>query len=185
MFLLLQMEIVLDAWMTGAYSPLLSNGIAARNAAIAFVILGDLRFFYLVERQRGAVVRALAFALPVSLIVPVTTGVLQTTDPLRFSGNRLYLVYEVALLVLAFAFGRARRPEDEGRRRYVRRLLWVEAVQYVAWVAADALIVYGRGSSLVSELSDLGWLLRMVPNAIYYAAFVPIATWATPAEARA
>src|SRR4051812_3148994 len=44
----------LDAWLTGALSPLPSNGALAQNVSIAFVVLGDLRLFVLLQRFRNA-----------------------------------------------------------------------------------------------------------------------------------
>ena len=184
-FVVLEVEILLDAWLTGALAPaIVRDGVrggGAEVAAIAFVILGDLRFFYLVERQRGAeaasaraTLRALLPAIPVALVVPVATAVLRARWP-QLRGNALYLVYEAGLLVLAIAYCAARAP----RTRYVGRLLAVECAQYAGWVAADALIVFGAGAG-----RELGWLLRMVPNAIYYAAFVPVATWKPPPGSR-
>ena len=52
-FVILELAILLDAWFTGALSPVGATGVAAETAAVFFVIVGDLRFFYLVERQRG------------------------------------------------------------------------------------------------------------------------------------
>src|SRR5262245_46677371 len=68
-----QIEIVLDAWLTGVFTPL--TGTAATAAAIAFVILGDLRFFLLLERwgreRQPGLGGAAARALGLSLLVPV------------------------------------------------------------------------------------------------------------------
>jgi hypothetical protein len=184
-FLTLEVAILVDAWLTGVLSPL--AGGAATAAAVLFVILGDLRFFYLVERQRGeaaptarAAARALTVALPVSLIVPIGTAVLTRVDPTTYRGNRLFLCYELALFVIVVVFTLLRRPGRrdgaDGRARYVHRLLCFELVQYGLWAVADVLIVY-------SEL-QIGWWLRIVPNALYYVAFVPVATWATPSGAQ-
>ena len=180
LFAILQVEIVLDAWLTGARTPL--SGGAAENAAIAFVVLGDLRFFYLIWGQiadrRG---RALALAAAVSLIVPAGTGILHAVSP-RFSGNLLYLVYEAAMVVLVLAVARivGRGDASPAVRAYVRRVVWFELTQYLAWVVADALILSGDGGAV----AEAGWALRMIPNAMYYAAFAPWATWTAPDEAR-
>ena len=187
-FIVLELVVLLDAWLTSplAPRPLLGDGAAAQTASVVFIVLGDLRYFYLVERQRGpsaagasASLRALAIAVPVSLLLPIATAVGKLVAPARFQGTSLYLIYELGLLVVALVYAllRAPRPTDagDGRRRYVGRLLAVELAQYGLWAAADVLILAGV---------DAGYLLRMVPNAIYYAAFVPLATLATPAGSR-
>ncbi len=180
-FLVLELAILLDAWLTGAWSPL--HGGSASIAAAVFVILGDLRFFYLVERQRGEVapgarnaLRALVVALPMSLLVPIAAEVLRRTDPTRFVGSALYVRYEVAALVVMVAYALARMPRAadgaDRRRPYVLRLLGIVGAQYALWVVADVLILRGL---------DLGYLLRVVPNVLYYVVFVPAACLATPA----
>jgi len=185
-FVVLEILILLDAWFTGAFSPVGVTGAAADTAAVVFVILGDLRFFYLVERQRGLArpgvaqsLRALAVALPVSLIVPIATAVLRRIDAQRYSGNYLYLLYELGVLALAIVFSITRIPKvhdgADGRSRYVQRLLALEITQYGAWILADLLILRGI---------DLGWALRIVPNTLYYACFVPVATLAAPPGTR-
>ncbi len=185
-FFVLELAILLDAWCTGAWSPFATGGAAAVAAGVVFVVLGDLRFFYLVERQRGevasgarATLRALAVASPVSLLVPIGTAIAKQLTSDRLSGHALFLVYELAALGLVVCFALVRMPPTsdgaDQRRRYVRRLLAVETTLYASWILADALILSGR---------DLGYLVRMVPNALYYAAFVPLACLGTPAGSR-
>jgi hypothetical protein len=185
-FLVIELAILVDAFFTGAWSPLPPESTAAQAAAAVFVVLGDLRYFYFIERQRGEVaagsrsaLRAMTIALPVSLIVPVGTAVCRGLWPARLQGNFLYFVYELALLVVAVAFALARRPRvtdrADRRRAYVTRLLVLEVVQYATWAIADLLILAGE---------DIGYLVRVLPNAIYYAAFVPAACLRTPAGSR-
>lgn len=166
LFLLLQLEIMLDAWFTSGLSPVGSTGRAADIAGVVFVILGDLRYFYLVLRQRMTRSRALILGVAVSLIVPVATGVLRVIDPQRFSGNFLFMVYE--LLALAIVIALAHRARGS---LYGRRLLVLEVTQYALWAIADALILAGY---------DVGYVVRIVPNVVYYALFVPVATWSVP-----
>jgi hypothetical protein len=184
-FFVLEAEILIDAWLTGAWSPLHSTGRAATAAAVIFVILGDLRFFYLVERQRGpaapglrASLRALAVAGPVSLIVPIATAVVGWRD------RQLFLAYEIGLFLVALLFGITRAPSASGPTRYVRRLVRFECAQYLTWATADALILIDNGRARGTRLGELGWALRIVANTLYYAAFVPVATWKAPAESR-
>jgi hypothetical protein len=181
LYLLLTLAIVADALLTGALSPLPSGGWAATAAAVGGVILGDLRYFYLVERQRqsgsqGGRLASLVAALQVAMVVPILTAIGQALWPQLLYGNRLFLLYELSLLgILLGHYGRRRRIA--GRRGdYVRRLLAFELCQYGLWAAADVLILCG---------SDLGWGLRLLPNGLYYGAFVPFALLGAPPEAQA
>jgi len=174
-FVLLEVEIIADAWLGGALAPKMPSALATWTTSFS-IIFGDFRFFYLVEResrgQRGW--RPLLVALPVSLIVPGLSLCLHLKDPARYDGSFLYLIYELGLLLVitAFCFLRARRPRAAARA-YVQRLILVECAQYVLWAVADVLIL---------RAVDLGWLLRLVPNTIYYAVFVPLATFNAPRE---
>jgi hypothetical protein len=185
-FLVVELAILLDAFFTGAWSPLRPESAAAQAVAVVFVVLGDLRYFYFVERQRGevaagrsAALRAMTVALPVSFIVPIGVAIGKSAWPARMQGNLLYLVYELAALAVVVAFALVRRPHTtdgaDRRRAYVTRLLVLEAAQYATWALADLIILAGE---------DVGYLVRVLPNAIYYAAFVPAACLRTPAGSR-
>lgn len=167
LFALLELEILLDAWFTSTFSPVGSSGRAAEIAGVVFVILGDWRYFYLALRQglsRGAAIGA---SLGVSFVVPLATGLLHAWQPVQYSGTRLFFVYELGAFVVVLLVSRARSV-------YGRRLRSFELVQYGLWAAADALILAGL---------DLGYLLRIVPNTLYYAAFVPFVVWSAGEEA--
>jgi hypothetical protein len=174
-FVVLEVEILADAWFGGALAPKMSSFWAALATSVS-IIFGDLRFFFLVEKQARVTVwwRPLRVALPVSLVVPGLSLLLHEHDPSRYDGTFLYLIYELGLLlvVTAFCFIRARNPRPSSRA-YLRWLILLECAQYLLWATADVLIQRGV---------DLGWLLRLVPNAIYYAAFVPLATFNAPEE---
>jgi hypothetical protein len=49
-----------------------------------------------------------------------------------------------------------------------------EIVQYALWALADVLILSGM---------SWGFLLRIVPNSLYYAFFLPFVWWTAPREA--
>jgi mono/diheme cytochrome c family protein len=183
--------IVLDALWTGAVPPLPPEHPVTRLIPIAFVLLGDTRYFQLVETilpaggrprtTRAALLRALLLAL----IVPVTTTALRLLQPQLVPSMRvLYLIYEllfVALLLVLLVIlpRRLRRSPRTGqqklRLRTVRVLTAFELAQYGLWALCDALILHGVDAAL---------LLRIVPNLLYYVAFVPFAYFVVPATLR-
>jgi hypothetical protein len=174
----LEIEILIDAWLGGALAPKMTSSIATFTTACS-IIFGDLRFFYFVEREsRGTLPwwRPLVVAVPVSCLVPGLTVCLHEHDPARYDGTFVYLVYELGLLlvVTSFCVLRARGQwldEHPAVRAYLRRLILVECAQYVLWAISDGMILHHV---------DLGWLLRLAPNTIYYAAFVPLLTFNAP-----
>jgi hypothetical protein len=168
-------ETILDPVATG---PLLRRlalppGPVADNLMLPFVLLGDFRVLALVlvvSRPAEARGRTLRAAAALTLVVPVTAaggfGLLGGWQG-RVPGQVLWLVYEVAFTLLALGL-RSRLPaRSPAARRYVRAVLGYVAVYYALWAAADLLILRGV---------DAGWLLRVVPNQLYYALWVPVAT---------
>jgi hypothetical protein len=81
----------------------------------------------------------------------------------------LWLIYECAFVALALWWRvrliPARRPPA---LRFLRVVLAYVAIYYALWGVADALILAHR---------DVGWALRIVPNQLYYAFFVPVVWW--------
>jgi hypothetical protein len=55
-------------------------------------------------------------------------------------------------------------------RAYLRAALLYVAIYYGLWGLADGLIQIGR--------YDIGWLLRILPNQLYYSFWVPAVFWA-------
>lgn len=161
-----------------------SEGIAGTWRATAilffFVLLGDFRVLLLVagvarpERSLGA---QLAWAGRMTLIVPVLAGV--TYFPAKalvpdLHGQILWMIYEAGFFSLCLVLSRRWLPTALGddarsrpRRRYLRALFGFSAAYYALWLTADVFIV-------LAEL-DLGWAIRMVPNQLYYAFWVPFA----------
>jgi hypothetical protein len=152
-------------------------GIADPTAVIfLFVLLGDFRVFLLVftlarHRERDRVRRGVLEALPWTFVVPVVTFVVHTG--LRAVGvplppQALWLIYELSFLAMAVFLWTTLVPArtlDEPRlTRYLQTVLAYVAVYYALWAAADVLILAGI---------DLGWALRVLPNQLYYALYVP------------
>lgn len=172
---------IADAYFTGALSPVPPR--SAWITGVVFVILGDLRFFLLAERySRGRLDRRAAMtAVGLSLIVPIITEVVRRLVPFIGATPRLtYLLYEVLFLVLAIA---ARFVVYPSRllgvvpgpvRQWVLSVAAFEIGQYALWIVADLLILAGVEWALV---------FRIVPNALYYAVFLPFVVLRAPAAA--
>ncbi|MEN8159516.1 MAG: hypothetical protein ABFS41_05515, partial [Myxococcota bacterium] len=75
-----------------------------------------------------------------------------------------------AFLVLAVVLAR-RRPKG-----FARAVLAYAAVYYALWAACDVLILAGV---------DAGWLVRCLPNQLYYGLTVPFVWWRFFAAPRA
>ena len=142
------------------------------------MVLGDARYFVLVERVRAGTLTARAWqlALAFSLLVPIASYLPQRAFPSAFSDLRLtFLTYEGMFLVLALGL-RAWLPRRlasarAADRSWALRATEFEIVQYGLWVLADVLILRGH---------DVGFLVRFVPNTMYYVLFLPFAAWSAP-----
>jgi hypothetical protein len=182
---LFQTALFADALATGAWPP---GGLQSSSfmtpVAIAFVILGDLRFFVIVERftRRTMGARGWLLAIGLSLIVPLASTATRLAWPAAFSEPRVtFLTYELMFLALAtslrvLVFPRRLADATPGVRRWLLGLATYEIAQYGLWALADILILAGVSPA---------HLLRLVPNALYYAFFLPFVWWTAPAEARA
>jgi hypothetical protein len=73
-------------------------------------------------------------------------------------GQALWLLHETLFLVVAFAVSRRLSGRIE------RDVLAYAGVYYALWVACDVMILAGV---------DAGWLIRCVPNQLYYGLTVP------------
>lgn len=182
---LFTVEIALDAYVTGAWSPLLAHHAAwIGTVAVPFVILGDYRYFVLVERQVRPGLSAFGIALAWSLLVPVIAFGTAHAMPHAFADvRRLFLLYELLFVVVALVFrfvrlprrfARAATPVPDEVQRWLLRLTDFELAVYVLWAAAD-IIIFAAG--------DAGFLVRIVPNVLYYAVFIPFALATAPREA--
>jgi len=178
-------EIVADALATGALSPIPKGAPWGTPVAVAFVILGDFRYFLLVERfagkdRGGAAVLGAAAAW--AFVVPVVSFVLRNAMPSLAAPARVtYLTYELLFLALALALRLAVLPRRAAGaapevRRWLMEVTVFEVVQYGLWATADIVILSG---------AEVGLLLRLVPNAMYYAFFLPFVLMRAPAELRA
>lgn len=165
-----------DGWLGGPLSPLSAGGWSTAST-VFFVIAGDFRYFLAARLGKLPLGRACTRALALSFLVPVASQLCIRVPFPHLSERILFLAYELGLLVVVLLDYR------RGIRDRVSRALFrFEMVQYALWVAADLL--------LLAKI-DAGYGLRVLPNLLYYTAFVPFAAWtlrsragfsATPAE---
>lgn len=180
-FVLFLLAIVADAWATGAFTR-----VPAEHgwiAGVVFVILGDLRFFVLAERYaRGKLDgKAIGTAVGLALLVPVATEILRRVVPVVGATPRYtFLAYEVMFLALALVLrfvvypGRLLGMVQAPVRHWVLSIASFEILQYGLWVACDLLILAGVEWALV---------LRIAPNTLYYALFLPFVVLRAPEAA--
>jgi hypothetical protein len=172
---------ILDPLAGGPLARWLDVSSAAKTAAaFAFVLLGDFRVFALVfglaDARRGAFARAAGWTLLVPLAdLVLFFGLMRGLWPAA-PDQWMWLIHELAFLSLALWLRGSRlpalaAPEPAGHRGYLRRALAYAATYYALWAAADVLILMSV---------EAGWLLRIVPNQLYYAFWVPFAFFAFP-----
>ena len=170
----LQLVVFLDALCTGALSPIPAPSAWATASAVVFVILGDARFFFVLTDPAlsswGLRLRILRAVL-ISGAVSVAAYAVKQAFPTQLASSRhLFLTYELMMFVAClFLMGLIWRRPDGPRTACQRRLLGFEVAQYGLWALADLVILSAH------RWSDLGFALRILPNALYYVAFVPFA----------
>jgi len=170
-----------DAWLTShhVYGWGSLSGWAASAVPLFFVLAGDFRFLLLLgsATPNGEIAvtrRALRSAVGLTAIVPVFSQLCVWTLPDAGASPRvLFLIYELAFLALTAALmrwhpGFASVPWLGPVSRFVM-------LYYGLWALADAI--------LLATGSDLGFLLRVVPNLLYYGGLIGAIGWA--AERRA
>lgn len=171
-----------DAWLTTTEVPGIGplSGAAASLVPLAFVLLGDFRYFVFIESARSdgtvaATFRGLLRACAWTVLVPVGSQLLvlalDSDEP-----RVLFLVYEALFVVLSFAISALYLPRHADALGWTRRVTRFVIGYYVLWAAADAIIL--------ATGADLGFLLRVVPNAFYYGGLVPVIAWAAPGRRR-
>jgi len=169
---------LLDAWLTTNDVPGIGplTGTAASFVPLAFVLIGDFRFFLFIESAKpdgtlaasaGAWMRASAWTLVVPLGSQLVVLGLGSTEP-----RVLFFVYEILFVVLAIGLSRMYLPRRSGALLWTRRVTRFVIAYYTLWAVADALIL--------TTGADLAFLLRMLPNVLYYGGLVPAIAWAAP-----
>jgi hypothetical protein len=176
------LETILDPIATGPLTRIFALGDTATTATmLLFVLLGDFRVYLLVSfltRPERRLAPALREAALWTLAVPILAGganaALAAAIP-DLDGQVLWLIYEVAFVAAALLLRSrlvpARLPDSRDRvQRALRTVTGYVALYYTLWATADSLILFAG--------LDAGWLLRIVPNQLYYAFYVPVVCWA-------
>ena len=186
--LVFAVETMVDPLATGPLlkSTSLGDGMGADLIPFLFVYLGDFRVLLLVAAvlhpERG-LSSALKWAALATLIVPIGAGASYWIAGAIWPdvhGQVLWMLYEFGFFVLCIVLGRHWLPTQlpaeadqpmhtHPAARFVRSVLGYSAAYYALWLFADLVIVVGG--------LDLGWALRIVPNQLYYAFWIPFVYW--------
>jgi hypothetical protein len=164
----------LDAYLNGAWSPVSPTSAWSTVFGITFVYLGDLRLYsaLLWDGTR----RSLGVAALVSWVTPVLAQVLRALFPaIALVPRRTFLTYELTFLVVLFVLTRTFRERAPMTSAFARDLCLLFAAQYGLWILSDVVLL-GVGA-------DAGYALRMIPDFVYYAGFIPFAllrSWSRP-----
>jgi hypothetical protein len=187
--LLFAIETILDPISGGPLMRALglADGPVPTIVMVAFVLLGDFRVFLLVlalaaygraeatgaARAPGLLrlaAEAALWTLPVPVVAVAVEAVLRALRD-DVPAQSIWLVYELAFLVMALGMRQvlvpSRVPAEQPRLRdYLRTVLAYVATYYALWATADVAIMIGG--------LDAGWGLRIVPNQLYYAFWIPV-----------
>ena len=165
-------ETLLDPVATGPLAKALRSDAASQLLGLTFVLLGDFRVYWLVLRFRTpeqTSARAALEAAALCAIAPALAGLARLSAGPE---QAMWLTHELVSLGLVFALARFALPSELSHARsaaFLRSVLGYVAAYYGLWAAADLLILAGI---------DAGWLVRLVPNQLYYGLFVPF-VWRT------
>jgi hypothetical protein len=169
---------LLDAWLTTSEIFGLGSlsGWSASAIPLFFVLAGDFRYFAFAwcAQPDGRMKfdgRSLLLALGTTLIVPVSTQGILTLLPDRLDTPRvMFFIYEVLFVLLTLAL--LRLLPAARTNAWVRGVSLFVVLYYSLWASAD-LVILATGS-------DLGFLMRVVPNILYYGGLIAVMGWSAP-----
>jgi hypothetical protein len=161
----------------------ITDGAGGTVLLIVFVLLGDFRVYLLVfgllaiaagRRWTDGLAVAAAWTTAVPIVAYGANSALHAAVP-GLNEDSIWLIYETLFAAVALTLRArlvpARVPAARpGLRAYLRAALLYVAIYYANWVFADLLIQIGG--------IDAGWLVRVLPNQLYYAFWVPAAFFA-------
>ena len=154
--------IAADAWLNGAWTPVKLK--PEWVIPVFFVILGDFRYFVVLEEAFAHALKLVRAAL-LAFVVPVSMQIIRWRVPRIEHDDRMtFLVYELLFLLFALAIRFLVVPRAKDRT-LARRATDFELVMYGTWIAADLGIIFAE--------KDAFYLVRMVANLLYYVALVP------------
>jgi hypothetical protein len=171
-------ETMLDPVATGPFVRWLGAGDTGLGTAIllTFVLLGDFRVYLLIfrlakldTRLASVIGKAAAWTMIVPVFAFAVDSALHAVRP-DLPSQTIWLIYELAFLSIAMwlrtvGIERMTSATTIGIRYGLERIAGYVAVYYALWATADVIImVLGM---------DIGWALRVVPNQLYYAFFLP------------
>lgn len=174
-------ETMIDPIATGPFLKLdfIRDTLASTLIPFLFVLLGDLRVLLLaigVARPERSLRQNLDWAAGTALIVPIIAGIgfaLTSWIWPDVHSQVLWMLYEFGFLALCIFLARVwvprNVPNDPALTAFLKAIFGYSAAYYALWWVADVLIV-------VADL-DLGWAIRIVPNQLYYAFWVPFVYW--------
>lgn len=171
---------MIDAWLTAVdVLGIGSLGNAASSwVPLMFVLLGDFRYFLFIEAARSDGTLAMNkksfwIAGAWTLLVPIASLVVirfvQLQEP-----RMLFLVYEALFIALLLVLSSVYLPKHTKATRWTRSATLLVFFYYGSWAAADALILFMD--------SDEGFLLRILPNVLYYGGLPPTVAWTAPSD---
>jgi hypothetical protein len=167
-------ETLLDPIATGPIAKAV-GGAFPTAAGLLFVLLGDFRVVLLLfglcggdRNQRRVWGEALLWTPAVAVSAFALAAALDLAlgqQPPRL----LWLIHELLFVAMAcWLRGRvvpSRTLADLERRGALQRIAGFVVVYYGLWATADVLILFGG--------FDWGYLLRAIPNQLYYALWIP------------
>lgn len=169
-------ETLVDPVATGPLLGALDWGATGGTVVgLLFVLLGDFRVFLLLFAlsDDGAprsvpVKRALAFA-PLVAVGGFALNAALGAALGALPGQVLWLCHELLFVAMALwlrhnVVSSRLAPAAVVRRAALQRITSFVALYYALWATCDVLILAGL---------DAGWLLRVIPNQLYYAVWVP------------
>jgi hypothetical protein len=165
---------MVDAGLTGELAPF--PGDIVPLVAFPFVIVGDIRYFFLVERYakadgQSSVWRPFLWSVLWGFIVPITAFATKMAFYPDRTNHWLFLNYESFFTVLAIVYNLFFLPRwmsswsiPTDQKRWIRGHSLLVLGFYALWASSDVIIlVFGH---------EWGYLVRMVPNILYYAVFL-------------
>lgn len=177
------LETILDPLATGPLVRALGlAGGTSTAVLVLFVLLGDFRVYLLVfgliaighgHRWTAALPLAVAATGVVPLVAYTADAALHRAIA-DVPDNSIWMIYEWLFVAVALGLRTRIVPHQVGgdarMAAYLRGLLLYVALYYGLWASSDVLIQLAG--------VDAGWLLRVLPNQLYYSGWVPVAYFA-------